>query len=109
MPLFGNRIVVGTANVKHIKEFKDDISQRECALAEWEVERAKRKDKLEVLQTQIILSRRNSDISQRSALKNLGEADSNQGYRNSLDNTEIGENSGEIVQIHLQCPTRKMI
>ena len=58
------------------------FSQRECALAEWEVERAKRKDKLEVLQTQISLSRRNSDISQRSALKNLGEADSNQGYRN---------------------------
>jgi len=84
MPLFGNRIVVGTANVKHIKEFKDDISQRECALAEWEVERTKRKDKLEVLQTQISLSRRNSDISQRSALKNLGETDSNnaQGYRN---------------------------
>ena len=58
------------------------FSQRECALAEWEVERTKRKDKLEVLQTQISLSRRNSDISQRSALKNLGEADSNQGYRN---------------------------
>ena len=60
------------------------FSQRECALAEWEVERAKRKDKLEVLQTQISLSRRNSDISQRSALKNLGETDSNnaQGYRN---------------------------
>ena len=70
-------------SVFFLTDYKNSpFSQRECALAEWEVERAKRKDKLEVLQTQISLSRRNSDISQRSALKNLGEADSNQGYRN---------------------------
>ena len=68
------------------------FSQRECALAEWEVERTKRKDKLEVLQTQISLSRRNSDISQRSALKNLGETDSNnaQGYRNRYNHPNCG-------------------
>ena len=104
MPLFGNRVVVGTANVKHIKEFKDGISQRESALAEWEIEREKRKEKLEVLQTQISQSRRNSDVShtqishrsrrnsdvsQKSTdPKDLGtEADSN--------NEDVVENDGE--------------
>ena len=85
MPLFGNRVVVGTANVKHIKEFKDDINQRESALAEWELEREKRKEKLEVLQTQIVLSRRNSTISPESPIKNDTEAESS--IENSIENS----------------------
>ena len=92
MPLFGNRVVVGTANVKHIKEFKDGISQRESALAEWEIEREKRKEKLEVLQIQISQSRRNSDVSQKSISdhKDLGttEAEAN-------NEDDVAENNGE--------------
>ncbi len=35
MPLFGNRIVVGTANYKHIKEKKKEFFERETRLGRW--------------------------------------------------------------------------
>lgn len=67
MPLFGSRIVVGTANVKHIKEFNEGIAQREESLAQWEKEKQKRKEQLEILQKEIQdRSRRNSLVSQKS-------------------------------------------
>lgn len=67
MPVFGSRVVVGTANVKHIKEFNEDIAQREESLAQWEKEKQKRKEQLEVLHKEIEdRSRRNSIVSQKS-------------------------------------------
>ena len=69
MPVFGNRVVVGTASVKHIKKFNEEMNAREDALAEWKVERKERKEKLEVLQDQINQSRRNSTISELSLHK----------------------------------------
>ena len=68
MPQFGNRIVVGTADYRHVKEFKDQMNQREEAIAQWKVERDQRQEKLEILQTHIEnLSRRNSETSLKSA------------------------------------------
>ncbi len=66
MPIFGNRVVVGTADYRHIKEFKDGMNQREEALAQWSEEKQKRKEQLEILQTRIDASRRNSLNSQKS-------------------------------------------
>ena len=50
MPLFGNRVVVATANYKHIKEKKKDLFDRETRLGRWVSERRERKEKLKELQ-----------------------------------------------------------
>ena len=50
MPLFGNRMVVATANYKHIKEKKKDLFDRETRLGRWVAERKERKEKLKELQ-----------------------------------------------------------
>jgi len=50
MPLFGNRVVVATANYKHIKEKKKDLFDRETRLGRWVSERRERKEKLKKLQ-----------------------------------------------------------
>ena len=50
MPLFGNRVVVATANYKHIKEKKKDLFDRETRLGRWVAERKERKEKLKELQ-----------------------------------------------------------
>ena len=50
MPLFGNRMVVGTAHYKHIKEKKKEFFDRESKLGRWVSERKERKEKLRVLQ-----------------------------------------------------------
>ena len=50
MPLFGNRVVVATANYKHIKEKKKDLFERETRLGRWVAERKERKEKLKELQ-----------------------------------------------------------
>ena len=42
MPVFGNRMVVGTANYKHIQEHKAEMDQRETKLGEWEDEKRQR-------------------------------------------------------------------
>ena len=42
MPVFGNRMVVGTANYKHIQEHKAAMDQRETKLGEWEDEKRQR-------------------------------------------------------------------
>jgi len=53
MPLFGNRMVVATANYKHIKDKKKEIFDRETRLGRWVSERKERKEKLEDLQEKI--------------------------------------------------------
>ena len=50
MPLFGNRMVVATANYKHIKEKKKEFFDRESRLGRWVSERKERKEKLRELQ-----------------------------------------------------------
>ena len=50
MPLFGNRMVVATANYKHIKETKIQTEFRENRLGKWVSERKERKEKLKELQ-----------------------------------------------------------
>ena len=50
MPLFGNRMVVATANYKHIEEKKKEIFERESRLGRWVTERKARKEKLQQLQ-----------------------------------------------------------
>lgn len=50
MPLFGNRMVVATANYKHIKEKKKEFFDRETRLGRWVAERKERKEKLKELQ-----------------------------------------------------------
>ena len=67
MPVFGNRVVVATANAKHIKKFNEEMNAREDALAEWKVQRKERKEKLEILQEHINVSRRNSAVSELSS------------------------------------------
>lgn len=53
MPLFGNRMVVATANYKHIKEKKKEFFDRETRLGRWVAERKERKEKLNQLQVRI--------------------------------------------------------
>ena len=55
MPLFGNRVVVATANYKHIKEKKKDLFDRETRLGRWVSERRERKEKLKKLQVSTYL------------------------------------------------------
>ena len=50
MPLFGNRMVVATANYKHIQEKKQEFFERESKLGKWVSERKERKEKLRALQ-----------------------------------------------------------
>ena len=50
MPLFGNRMVVATANYKHIEEKKKEFFDRESRLGRWVTERKARKEKLRELQ-----------------------------------------------------------
>ena len=50
MPLFGNRMVVATANYKHIEEKKKEFFERESRLGRWVTERKARKEKLRELQ-----------------------------------------------------------
>ena len=59
MPLFGNRIVVATANYKHIKEKKKEFFERETSLGKWVSERSIRRQKLRELNEKI-RSRQNS-------------------------------------------------
>ena len=49
MPVFGNRMVVGTANVKHIAKVKKETEDRENRLAQWMREKQERKDNLKRL------------------------------------------------------------
>ena len=60
--VFGNRVVVSTADYKHVQKFKNEVNQREEALANWQKEQKERKDRLEVFQ-EVIRSRRNSAVS----------------------------------------------
>jgi len=53
MPLFGNRMVVATANYKHIEEKKKEFFERESRLGRWVTERKARKEKLRELQERI--------------------------------------------------------
>jgi len=53
MPLFGNRMVVATANYKHIEEKKKEFFDRESGLGRWVTERKARKEKLRELQERI--------------------------------------------------------
>jgi len=53
MPLFGNRMVVATANYKHIEEKKKEFFDRESRLGRWVTERKARKEKLRELQERI--------------------------------------------------------
>ena len=60
--VFGNRVVVSTADYKHVQKFKNEVNQREEALANWQKEQKERKERLEVFQ-EVIRSRRNSAVS----------------------------------------------
>jgi hypothetical protein len=72
MPVFGNRVVLETANYKHVQEFKQGITNREDALAEWSKSQKERKEKLEALKGKIIRSRRGSNA---SAVSRISEQD----------------------------------
>jgi len=65
MPLFGNRMVVATANYKHIEEKKKEFFERESRLGRWVTERKARKEKLRELQERI--GHRNSLNSEESS------------------------------------------
>lgn len=49
MPVFGNRMVVGTANYKHIREHQADVDNRETKLGNWEQEKRERLDRIRQL------------------------------------------------------------
>lgn len=53
MPVFGNRMVVGTANVKHIAKVKKETDERETRLAKWMREKEERKKNLNILHEKI--------------------------------------------------------
>ena len=46
MPVFGNRMVVGTANYKHVREHQAEVDERETKLGEWEQEKRERLDRI---------------------------------------------------------------
>ena len=87
--VFGNRVVVSTADYKHIQKFKNEVNQREEALAQWQKEQKERKERLEVF-NEVIRSRRNSAISMRSANIDIAANESNQNdlTENSVENTQ---------------------
>ncbi len=75
MPLFGSRMVVGTAHYKHKEEFQEDMNDREEDLAQWEKEKKERMDRLKMLNEKISSSRRGSMVSTASDMPsqtNLG-------------------------------------
>jgi len=88
MPVFGNRVVVATADVKHIKEFKTGINQREEALAQWGSEREKRKQNLEVLQCHIE-SRRASMVSVSTSSVKSKQEEEHEGPQETEVQTEV--------------------
>ena len=49
MPVFGNRMVVGTANYKHVREHQAEVDERETKLGEWEQEKRERLDRIRQL------------------------------------------------------------
>ncbi len=51
MPQFGARMVVGTANYKHIESRKKDMEEREKKLWEWRQEKARRLTRLKSLRS----------------------------------------------------------
>ena len=53
MPVFGNRMVVGTANVKHVAKVKKETEDREKGLAKWMREKEERKKNLANLHQQV--------------------------------------------------------
>ena len=85
MPLFGNRIVVATANYKHIKEKKKEFFERETSLGKWVSERSIRRQKLRELNERI-RSRQNSLCPDQDHVQ---EVQDNQG------NQEVEEQSNE--------------
>lgn len=69
MPLFGNRMVVATANYKHIRDKKKEVFERESKLGRWVKERKERKQKLQELNQRI---RENSFTSLETARSRQG-------------------------------------
>ena len=65
MPVFGNRMIVETANYKHVEKFKKDVADREDKLGRWMKEKTERKKNLEKLHERI---RQNSIYSNDSRL-----------------------------------------
>ena len=53
MPLFGNRMIVQTANYKHIQKFNKDMAEREDSLSKWFNEKTERKKNLKRLNDRI--------------------------------------------------------
>ena len=53
MPVFGNRMVVGTATVKHVAKIKKETEDREKGLAKWMREKEERKKNLANLHQQV--------------------------------------------------------
>ena len=93
--VFGNRVVVSTADYKHVQKFKNEVNQREEALANWQKEQKERKDRLEVFQ-EVIRSRRNSAVSiKETTLPPESEAvdadDKNGGTSKSLLETKFSD------------------
>ena len=60
MPVFGNRMVVGTANYKHIQEHKAEMDDRETKLGEWEEEKRQRLQRIRELNASTKVSNLNS-------------------------------------------------
>eukprot|EP00093_Oithona_nana_P014520 14520.XXX_621946_622341_1 [CDS] Oithona nana genome sequencing. len=92
--VFGNRVVVSTADYKHVQKFKNEVNQREEALANWQKEQKERKDRLEVFQ-EVIRSRRNSAVSIKETTlppsEEEVEADGKNGPSKSLLETKFSD------------------
>ena len=88
--VFGNRVVVKTGDYKHIQKFKNDVNQREEALAQWQKEQKERKERLEVFH-EVIRSRRNSAVSIRSATENNDNEDKNSPLDTNVETTDKNE------------------
>ena len=58
MPQFGARMVVGTANYKHIEKRKKDMEEREKKLCEWREEKARRLTRLRSIRSNSTASAR---------------------------------------------------
>ena len=71
MPLFGNRMVVATANYKHIEEKKKEFFERETRLGRWVSERKARKEKLQALQVRIGVVKVRSKLEKKIERKSL--------------------------------------
>jgi len=107
MPVFGNRMVVGTANYKHIQEHKAEVDDRETKLGEWEQEKRERLQRIRTLNesTKRRMSQRSTLSANSDGMRSGSSSRRGSAYTGDSENgttvpavTVTSQDSGEIVK-----------